>query len=223
MQLPPFLSSLLLSVLLCSSLVSLSSSLDVRCTKLNVVDLPSRYVESNADLKDAVALNVVCGEQSPFGNIKFIDTKMVTDMSFLFANSDFNDDIGLWDVSQVTDMKMMFYGSSKFDSDLSRWRTSSVTDMWGMFAFAKSFKGKGLETWDTSHVSDLSYMFFGAETFAGDVSRWQTHACKAAASTFKGAKGFKGEVTTNGYLKGWDISEIDDADGVYEDLIAQSV
>ncbi len=38
----------------------------------------------------------------------------------MFDNSNFNRDISDWDISNVLDMHMMFYGS-KMNRDLSRW------------------------------------------------------------------------------------------------------
>ena len=44
---------------------------------------------------------------------------------FRFIN-EFNGDISLWDVSNVTNMSGMFY-ESKFDGDISDWDVSKVT------------------------------------------------------------------------------------------------
>ena len=41
-------------------------------------------------------------------DLNFIDTSLITDMSCLFAFSQFNGDISNWNVSNVTDMSCMF-------------------------------------------------------------------------------------------------------------------
>ena len=50
-------------------------------------------------------------------------------LSELFMDmKDFNDDISKWDVSSVTNMYYMF-SNSQFDGDISGWNVSSVTNM----------------------------------------------------------------------------------------------
>ena len=56
----------------------------------------------------------------------------VTDMSWMFSDLDFNQDISKWDVSNVKDMSWMF-SNSKFNQDISNWDVSNVTDMINMF------------------------------------------------------------------------------------------
>jgi surface protein len=46
----------------------------------------------------------------------------------------FNQPIGDWDTSSVTDMGGMFDGATAFNQPIGDWDTSSVTDMKGMFA-----------------------------------------------------------------------------------------
>ena len=48
------------------------------------------------------------------------------------SNAVFNNDLGSFDTSSVTDMSYMFYNSN-FNQDLSSFATSSVTNMYRMF------------------------------------------------------------------------------------------
>ena len=85
-----------------------------------------------------------------------IYTSNITDMSNLFANSDFNGDISKWDVSNVTKMKNMFE-YSKFDGDISKWDVSNVTTMENMFRYSKF--NRDISNWDVSNVKFKSRMF----------------------------------------------------------------
>ena len=42
-------------------------------------------------------------------NISLWDTSMITDMSYLFESSNFNENINDWNVSNVENMSFMFY------------------------------------------------------------------------------------------------------------------
>ena len=51
----------------------------------------------------------------------------------------FNQDIGRWNTSNVTNMSSMFYGAYTFNQNISRWDTSNVTVMLSMFHGAYNF------------------------------------------------------------------------------------
>jgi surface protein len=55
--------------------------------------------------------------------------------------SKFNQPIGGWDVSKVTDMNRMFANSDSFNQDISAWNVARDTDIGYMFYDAVSFNG----------------------------------------------------------------------------------
>ena len=95
-----------------------------------------------------------------YGDISLWETGNVTDMTRLFAtqdsrqassaggrfaplkfsrNSNFDDYIGNWDVSQVRSMGHMFFGAWRFNQPLTYWDVSACENMQHMFDGATSF------------------------------------------------------------------------------------
>ena len=70
----------------------------------------------------------------------------MTDMSSLFVESSFNEDISSWDTSNVTDMSSMFGAATNFNQDIGGW--------------------------DTVNVTNMDYMFYGTDAFNQDLSSW---------------------------------------------------
>jgi surface protein len=98
-----------------------------------------------------------------------ICTSRITIMNTPLAET-FNQPIGSWDVSNVTDMNSMFSNTALFNQDISNWDTSSVTNM--SFMFYSSQFNQPIGDWDTSSVTNMSYMFTGASSFNRDISAW---------------------------------------------------
>ena len=101
-------------------------------------------------------------------NLNDIDTSNITDMSWLFDDSEFDGDISKWNVSKVTNMDSMFR-YSRFNGDISNWDVSNVKNMNYMFAYSK-FNGD-ISKWDVSNVTNMDGMFF-ASKFDDDISNW---------------------------------------------------
>ena len=90
-------------------------------------------------------------------------TTKVTNMSSLFKDTYFNENIGSWDVSNVTDMSSMFHDSHRFNIDLSRWDVSKVTNMNRTFYLAWVIN-QDLSDWQVNQVTDCKG--FSSGTFA---------------------------------------------------------
>ena len=84
-------------------------------------------------------------------------------------------DISYWDVSNATDMEVMFYECDELESigDLSNWNVSKVTNMRSMFYGCKALKTVGdISGWDVSNVTNMSRMFYWCKSFNQDISDW---------------------------------------------------
>ena len=74
-------------------------------------------------------------------------------MSRMFGNCEtFNQPIGYWDTSSLTNMNAMFQLAYDFNQDLSNWDTSNATNIGFMFDRATSFD-QNLGSWDVSSVT----------------------------------------------------------------------
>jgi surface protein len=51
-----------------------------------------------------------------------------------------------------------------FNQDIGGWDVSNVTDMQAMFAYADSFN-QDISDWDVSNVTNFDWMFYGAQSF----------------------------------------------------------
>ena len=95
----------------------------------------------------------------------------VTNFERIFQDcSSFNQPIGNWDVSNVTNINYMFV-RSPFNQPLNNWDVSSVVNMVGVFFQASSFN-QDISDWDVSNVTNMSYMFYNAFDFNQPLNNW---------------------------------------------------
>ncbi len=153
----------------------------------------------NAELDAAVAAGITAWGDT--GDLNYIITTAVTDMSAVFLNNtSFNGDISLWDVSSVTNMTNIFYSATTFNGDISGWDVSSVMDMSYTFYNATVFNGD-ISDWDVSSVTNMSNMFL-LTAFNGDISGWDVSSVMDMSLMFYSATAFNGDIS------GWDVSSV---------------
>ena len=93
-------------------------------------------------------------------NISEWDVSNVENMKYMFYEcTNFNSDLSNWDVSNVENMRSMFYDCRNFNSDLSNWNVSNVINMYNMFYGCTKFNSN-LNNWNVDNVNDMSYMFY---------------------------------------------------------------
>ena len=102
----------------------------------------------------------------PFNNIV---TTLMTDMTSILGQTTagdhiFNEPIGSWDTSRVTNMTSLLANAQRFNQPIVAWDTSRVTDMGNMLANASSFN-QPIGNWNTSQVTNMIAMFLNNIAF----------------------------------------------------------
>lgn len=96
------------------------------------------------------------------------DVSNVTDMGSMFSKSTFNQTIGSWDVKNVTDMNFMFYGSS-FNQPIENRNVNNVLEMSGMYW--NSQFNQPIGDWSLNSVIEMRCMYINSQ-FNQDISDW---------------------------------------------------
>lgn len=130
-----------------------------------------------------------------------IFTGQVKDMSSLLRNTDFNGDIGYWDVSSVTTMRYMFFNNHVFNQHIGDWDVANVENMKGLFYRAIHFN-QDIGSWDVSNVTNMSYMFKTANYFNQDIGSWDTSSVKDMNRMFRRPRVFNQDISD------WDVSNV---------------
>ena len=170
---------------------------------------PSLRYELDSAIDDCLGLSSEDNRPTRLhGPICEWNVSQVTDMSLLFAKREtFNYGLYYWDVSRVTDMSGMFANAQAFDQDLSEWDVSRVIDMQYMFSYAYVFN-QDLSQWDVSCVTDMAAMFGEAKSFNQDLSPWDVSRVTNMNWMFAGANSFQQTLCGAAWVKS-NASKID--------------
>ena len=100
-------------------------------------------------------------------------------------------DVSKWDVSNVESMSNMFYRCRKFDCDLGNWKFPNCKNLFGMFVKCSNFKGTGLQSWNVFKIRSFAHMFNGCTNLDVDLNDWDIRSANEYYYMFKGCKKLK--------------------------------
>ncbi|WP_294962375.1 BspA family leucine-rich repeat surface protein [uncultured Flavobacterium sp.] len=116
-----------------------------------------------------------CTSLTTINRVNEWDTSRVTIMQNLFASTNFNQNIGAWNVSKVINFRLMFNPvfNNGGSSDINNWaiNTNEPVTFDSMFSNCPNFN-QPINNWNTSAVTDMSYMFANATNFNQNIGAW---------------------------------------------------
>jgi surface protein len=102
----------------------------------------------------------------------------------------FNQPIGAWDVSQVTNMLLMFGHAVAFNQPIGTWDVGAVTCMESMFASTEAFN-QPIGGWNVGSVTNMDYMFYDTRAFNQPIATWNVSRVTRMCSMFDDAAAFR--------------------------------
>ena len=176
---------------------------------VNLIELPPQLPSTVGSLESMLR------QASDFNfDIGGWDVSNVSSMFNLFRDAtSFNQNIGGWDVSNTGDMGYMFSGATAFNQDIGSWNVSKVYNMFCMFSGAESFN-QDIGSWDVSKATMMSYMFRGANVFNQDISSWNVSGVYEMANMFSWTSNFNQDISS------WDVSRVINMTEMFSNAIA---
>jgi surface protein len=152
----------------------------------------------------------ICDSVNEIRGIEDWDVSNVTNMRAIFFHAiSFNQDIGGWNMSRVVNTGGMFLGASSFNQDIGDWDVSNVRIMDNMFGVASSFN-QDIGDWDVSRVKDMKYMFYNARSFNQNIGGWNVSDVLDMKEMFCRASYFDQD------LGNWKVSNVADMTDMFE-------
>jgi hypothetical protein len=99
-------------------------------------------------------------------------------MQQMFETTPFNQPIGTWNTSAVTNMLAMFAQAGSFNQNIGSWNVSSVSDFTSMFSAASSFNNGGsssINNWTIKTSGPVNMLgMFSSSAFNQPINLWNT-------------------------------------------------
>ena len=139
------------------------------------------YIQGNGGVSanyDSSYLFYIFSKLTEIENLNLFDTSQVTNMRYMFyrCSNLTSLDVSKFDTSQVTNMYRMFYECNSLTSlDVSEFDTSKVTSMSRMFQDCSSLTNLDVSKFDTSQVTGMYQMFQNCSSLTElDISNFKT-------------------------------------------------
>lgn len=163
---------------------------------VNLIELPPQLPSTVGSLESMLR------QASDFNfDIGGWDVSNVSSMFNLFRDAtSFNQNIGGWDVSNTGDMGYMFSGATAFNQDIGSWNVSKVWNMFSMFNGASSFN-QDISNWNVGKVTQMGYMFSWATAFNQNIGSWDVSGVYDINNIFEGCTSFNQDIGS------WDVSK----------------
>jgi surface protein len=179
----------------------------------NVTDTPNLYVANYNGLSGPTlsATFRSCSLITSISRANEWDTSKVDVMAqTFFAANRFNQNIGNWNTSNVTNLSLIFCGPAPAfthsfnngNSDSIRnWDTSKVNNFNGVFFYNPNFN-QPVGDWNVSSGSNFNNMFTFSTGFNQPLNNWSTSNAVSMSQMFLSASSF------NQPLNNWDTSKV---------------
>jgi surface protein len=142
-----------------------------------------------------------------------------SNFSLLFRDSSFNQPVGNWPISASNiNMQYMFLSTTAFNQNLGLWDVSKVTNMTGLFQSATTFNNSGsnaINNWRPISCSNFSSMFYNATAFNQPVANWPLSASSINMSNMFGGDSSGVSCKFNQPLNTWDTSRVTNMSGMF--------
>ena len=169
-----------------------------------------------------------CQNLTTVNNLEKWDIGKITDLGVMFyAAYKFDQNVGSWDVSNVTNFNFTFgcnvsnpeptgIFNNGGSPSIGNWNTSRATNMGSMFTNQSKFN-QNIGNWDTSNVTDMGSMFNASyqtttpwQTVSGSfnnggspsIGNWNTRNVTLMNTMFKGQYSFDQNIGN------WDVSKV---------------